>query len=130
MGRRVARKLCFDAPPADNVLVPYEAPALDEISYESLVINTTPTVKRTRSVKKMVKVTIDVHRSPRNNIYKGFKVDMPTDTMKKQSKVKDCVIPDASDKTWTVSDSVETPTKQLPVPVLQKNWRDYMWHPI
>jgi hypothetical protein len=136
MGQRVARKLCFDASPADNVIVPYEAPALDEASYESLVINTTPTVKRTRSVKKVVNVTTAVRRSPRNNIYKGFKVDMPTYTLKKQSKVKARVIPDASDKTWTVSDSVETPAKQLPgsdgespsspippptpVPVLQK----------
>jgi hypothetical protein len=47
VGRKVARKLCFDASPADNALVPYETPVVDETSYESLVITSTPTVKRT-----------------------------------------------------------------------------------
>ncbi|KAM0834376.1 hypothetical protein ACQ4PT_063637 [Festuca glaucescens] len=106
-------------------------------SSEPLMITSTLTVKRTRSARKeQVQVTTAVRRSPRNNIYKGFKVDMPTDAKKRQTKVKSRVIPDASGKSWVIPDTSETPSKDVPgsdgdassppippptpVPVLQK----------
>jgi hypothetical protein len=61
---------------------------------------------------------------------------MPMDTKQRHTKVKNRVRPDASDKTWVISNSVETPSKDIPgsygespsspippptlVPVLQK----------
>jgi hypothetical protein len=116
LGRRVARKLCFDASPADdNALISFEAPNVNQETMEPLVIASTPSIKRPRYARKeLVQVTTAVRRSPRNNIYRGFKVDMPTDAKKRQSKVKNRVIPDVSGNSWLVSDSVATPAKYVP----------------
>jgi hypothetical protein len=115
LGRRVARKLCFDASPADdNALISFEAPNVNQETMEPLVIASTPSIKRPRYARKeLVQVTTAVRRSPRNNIYRGFKVDMPTDAKKRQSKVKNRVIPDASGNSWLVSDAVATPPKNV-----------------
>jgi hypothetical protein len=59
------------------------------------------------------------------NIYKGFKVNMPTDSKKRKSKVQSRIIPDASstppkdiiEPSRDDSSPVPPPT---PIPILQK----------
>jgi hypothetical protein len=109
--RRVARKLCFeDSPAADSAMVLVDPSELSQpISVQ-------------KEVKEKVRVTTAVRRSPRNNIYKGFKVNMPTDSRKRKSKVVSRIVPDASftppkDVIEPARDEVPPPT---PIPILQK----------
>jgi hypothetical protein len=111
--RRVARKLFFDDSPAtDSALVlcdPSESSQSFAVCKEG---------------KAKVKVTTAVRRSPRNNIYKGFKVNMPTDSKKRKSKVMSRIVPDAS---FTPPKDIFEPPRDdspvpppTPIPILQK----------
>jgi hypothetical protein len=121
--RCVARKLCFDDSPlmdSDSLVPDSYAPEYEIIHSQSAV-----SVKRARIThKKQVQVTTSVRRSPRNNIYKGFKVNMPTDTKKMKSKVSNRIIPDINTPSKDVFDSADRDSPPVPpptpVPVLQK----------
>jgi hypothetical protein len=128
MGRRVARKLCFDGTPASDNFAPADYLVSGNSSVEVMKKSSKLVVKATRVVrKKEVQITTAVRRSPRNNIYNGFKVDMPSDTRKRKSKVLNRVIPDAS--LTPVKDTQGVHDKEVavppvppptPVPILQK----------
>jgi hypothetical protein len=121
--RRVARKLCFD----DSPLMDSDALVPDSYDpeYEIIQSKVDVSVKRARvTQKKHVQVTTAVRRSPRNNIYKGFKVNMPTDSRKVKSKVSNRVIPDINTPSKDVFDPAEMDSPPVspptPIPVLQK----------
>jgi hypothetical protein len=121
--RRVARKLCFDDSPLMSSDLSSDVFATE---YENMQDKAVVSVKRVRAThKKQAKITTAVRRSPRNNIYKGFKVNMPTDSRKLKSKVSDRIIPDViSTPSKDVLDSEEMESPPLPpptpIPVLQK----------
>ncbi|KAM0922039.1 hypothetical protein ACQ4PT_006447 [Festuca glaucescens] len=112
--RRVARKLCFDDSPAsDSAMVLYDHS------------ESTKVILVQRGRKETVQVSSAVRRSLRNNIYKGFKVNMPTDSRKRKSKVAARIVPEASStppKDIIEPSREDSPTIPPPTPIsiLQK----------
>jgi hypothetical protein len=121
--RRVARKLCFDDSPFMGSDLVSDASVIE---YESRQDMAVVSVKRVRAThKNQAQITTTVRRSPRNNIYKGFKVNMPTDSRKMRSKVSARIIPDVtSTPSKDVLDTEEMDSPPVPpptpIPVLQK----------
>jgi hypothetical protein len=89
--------------------------------YENMQDKAVVSVKHVRAThKKQAQITTTVRRSPRNNIYKGFKVNMPTDSKKLKSKVTDRIIPDVTStpsKDVLDSDLMESPPLPPPTPI-------------
>jgi hypothetical protein len=127
-GRRVARKLCFDDSQASDNIVPADYLLPGNLSSEVRKKSSKRVVKAARAGhKKEVQITTAVRRGPRNNIYNGFKVDMPSDTRKRKSKVLNRVVPDASSTPVNSTqgdhdkeDAVPPVPPPTPVPILQK----------
>lgn len=94
--RRVVRKLCFEtvAPPF-GVVGPSPSLSIEDVQPE------TPK-KRDRKPKLTPAVSSDLHRNPRSNIYKGFKVDLLSGSKKKSSEVKGKVIIDMSESSSNI----------------------------
>lgn len=85
--RRVVRKLTFDGVASGNVTTD-----LVQESQKCLFQPKTPK-KRGRKPRPPTPVVYSgLRRSPRSNIYKGFKIDQPSDSKKHESKVKDKMI--------------------------------------
>jgi hypothetical protein len=127
-GRRVARKLCFDDSPSSDDLLLADVSMPEQLNTEERRKKPTGVVKPARSARKNeVQITTAVRRSPRNNIYNGFKVDTPSDVRKRKSKVLCRVTPSVSSTPFTASpgaaamkDDVPPVPPPTPIPILQK----------
>jgi hypothetical protein len=121
--RRVARKLNFEDSPSSMPMITDVNPR-EDLGISNAVMNAK---KAKGGRKKEVLVNTAVRRSPRNNIYNGFKTDMPSDARKRKTKVKSRVVPEVlvtpvknvSDNNAN-KDSVPPVPPPTPVPILQK----------
>ena len=90
--RRVARKLCFDATPNSDGSIGYASEASDKTVNLTVTAATPAKGRKKRNVPTVVS---EVRRSPRFLSATGNKIEMPTDSRKRKSKVKSRIVPDA-----------------------------------